>query len=77
MLDDLPRQGTALSTASSFEVAEHDDAEATPVKATRRARAVKQKMVKPSALGMLLKPIGIAIGFVLIAYAVMSLGTTF
>jgi hypothetical protein len=34
-------------------------------------------VIKPSALGMLLKPIGIAVGVVLIAYAIVSLGTTF
>ena len=34
-------------------------------------------MVRPSALGMLLRPIGIAVGVVLIAYALLSLGTTF
>lgn len=38
---------------------------------------IKQKVVKPSALGMLLKPIGTAIGLILIAYAVLTLGTTF
>ena len=76
-MDDMPRQGTALATTSGSEVTEHDDAEPTPVKAARRSRAVKQKVVKPSALGMFLKPIGMAIGFVLVAYAILSLGTTF
>jgi len=76
-MDDMARQGTALTTASGSEVTEHADAEPTPAKTARRSRAVKQKVVKPSALGMLLKPIGMAIGFVLIAYAVLSLGTTF
>jgi hypothetical protein len=35
------------------------------------------KIVRPSALGMLLRPIGIAVGVVLIAYALLSLGSTF
>ena len=35
------------------------------------------KVVSPSALGMLLRPIGIAVALVLIAYALLSLGTTF
>ncbi|MGK2923026.1 MAG: hypothetical protein ACSLE4_09605 [Methyloceanibacter sp.] len=77
MLDDMPRQGTALVATSSADVADYDDAAShEPAKAGRRARAVKQKVVKPSALGMFLKPIGIAIGLVLIAYALLSLGTT-
>ena len=37
----------------------------------------REKVVRPSALGMLLRPIGIAVGVVLIAYAVLSLGSTF
>lgn len=42
-----------------------------------KLRPIKQKVVKPGPLGMFLKPIGIAIGLILIAYAVLSLGTTF
>lgn len=76
MLDDMPRKSTALTTTSGSEVAEYD-AEPTPVRAEPRSSVVKQKVVKPSALGMLLKPIGMAIGIVLIAYALLSLGTTF
>ncbi|MEM7399514.1 MAG: hypothetical protein AAGF09_00585 [Pseudomonadota bacterium] len=38
---------------------------------------IKQKVVKPGPLGMFLKPIGMAIGLILIAYAVLSLGTTY
>jgi hypothetical protein len=78
MLDDMPRQGTALVATSSADVADYDDTSShEPAKAGRRARAVRQKIVKPSALGMFLKPIGIAIGLVLIAYALLSLGTNF
>ncbi len=43
----------------------------------RRSRARPVKIVKPGALGMLLRPIGIAVGIVLCAYAIVSLGTTF
>ena len=77
MLDDTPRPSTALATTSGSEVLAEHDVEPTPVKARRRSTSVKQKVVKPSALGMLLKPIGTAIGIVLIAYALLSLGTTF
>ncbi len=78
MLDDMPRRSTALVATSGNDVAEIADApSATPVKAGRRSRALRQKVVKPSALGMLLRPIGIAIGVVLVAYALLSLGTTF
>ena len=37
----------------------------------------REKVVRPSALGMLLRPIGIAVGIVLCVYAIVSLGTTF
>jgi hypothetical protein len=78
MLDSMPRQSTVLVAQSGTDVAEYDDAPSgKPAKASRRARAVKQKVVKPSALGMLLRPIGIAVSLVLIAYALLSLGTTF
>jgi hypothetical protein len=50
-----------------------------PAKKRRGARLLRrrEKVVRPSALGMLLKPIGIAVGIVLSAYALVSLGTTF
>src|SRR5665811_1261269 len=76
MLDDMPRQSTALTATSGADVAAYDD-EPLPAKTGRRGRKLKQKIVKPSAFGMFLKPIGIAIGLVLIAYALLSLGTTF
>lgn len=47
----------------------------TPVK--EREPRIKQKVVRPGPLGMFLKPIGMAVAFILIAYAVMSIGTTF
>ena len=78
MLDDMPRESTALVASSASDVAAYaDEPSGKPAKVSRRSRAVRQKVVKPSALGMLLRPIGIAVGVVLIAYAVLSLGTTF
>src|SRR5680860_853994 len=78
MLDDMPRQTTALVASTGSDVAAiADGPSAKPVKAGRRSRALRQKVVRPSALGMLLRPIGIAIGLVLVAYALLSLGTTF
>ena len=49
----------------------------SPAKATRRSRAPRVKIVKQSALGALLRPIGISIALILCAYALVSLGTTF
>jgi hypothetical protein len=78
MLDDMPRQSAALVASSASDVADYvDGPSGKPNKASRRLRAVRQKVVKPSALGMLLRPIGISVGVVLIAYALLSLGTTF
>ncbi|MCJ7526871.1 MAG: hypothetical protein MUO37_01970 [Methyloceanibacter sp.] len=64
-------------------VAHPEDAIATMIRppAKRRGRRVERRgretVVRPSALGMLLRPIGIAIGIVLCVYAIVSLGTTF
>ena len=82
MLDDMPRRSTALieNPALDGDVPDTDAGAEPPAKARGkrvREKAVKQKIVKPSALGMFLKPIGLAIGLILIAYALLSLGTTF
>jgi hypothetical protein len=78
MLDDMPRQSTTLVAQSGTDLASMvDESAAKPVKARRRLFARRQKVVKQSALGMLLRPIGIAIGVVLVTYAVLSLGTSF
>jgi len=89
MLDDMPRRSTALTetadmggAATDADVPAEPGADAPPVRAEKRAtrvreKKIKQKIVKPSALGMLLRPIGLAIGLILIAYALLSLGTTF
>jgi hypothetical protein len=79
-MNDMPqRHSSALLAHSDADVADIVDepARARATKLTRRSRAVKQKVVRLSALGMLLKPIGIAIGAVLVVYALLSLGTTF
>jgi|RifCSP13_1_1023834.scaffolds.fasta_scaffold03774_9 hypothetical protein len=78
MLDDMPKsQGSAL-------VAHPEDPIATMIRppAKRRgtrlgSRSGRETVVRPSALGMLLRPIGIAVGIVLCTYALVSLGTTF
>ena len=92
MLDDMPQQSSALVEAVDGDAHDLDDVSsvqdasmARPAKTEswvsrhtrRRARPVKQKVLKPGPLGMFLKPIGMAIGLILIAYAVLSLGTTF
>jgi hypothetical protein len=80
MLHDVPRRHDAAL------VAHPDDAigelaggasAVTPANAGRRLRSRREKVVRPSALGMLLRPIGISIGVVLSVYALISLGTTF
>ena len=78
MLDDMPKSQSVALTADP------EDAIATMIRppAKRRGRGVslggrREKVVRPSALGMLLKPIGIAVGIVLCVYAIVSLGTTF
>jgi hypothetical protein len=79
MLDDMPKPpGTALAVTAEDAfppIASPPSREAA--KAERRSRAARVKVVKPSALGMLLRPIGIAVALVLSAYALVSLGTTF
>ncbi len=80
MLDDMPqRQGSALVAHSDDPVAEIVDPPAASrlTRLARRSRAPRETVVKQSALGMLLRPIGIAVGVVLCVYAVLSLGTTF
>ncbi len=78
MLDDMPKsQSVALA-------AHPEDAIATMIRPPAKRRGSRlslgrgrEKVVRPSALGMLLRPIGIAVGIVLCVYAIVSLGTTF
>ncbi len=79
-MDDMPqRESSALVAHSANDVADIVDetARSRPAKLARRFRSPREKVVRPSALGMLLKPIGIAVAFVLCTYALLSLGTTF
>ncbi|MGB3023115.1 MAG: hypothetical protein WBB50_13455, partial [Methyloceanibacter sp.] len=48
-----------------------------PAKAEAKPRWSREKIVKQSALGALLRPIGVSVALVLSAYALVSLGTTF
>ncbi|MGH9810868.1 MAG: hypothetical protein ACRD9W_27080, partial [Terriglobia bacterium] len=78
MLDDMPKsQSVALAADPEHAVASMMGSPAKLRGARLRSRRVGEKVVRPSALGMLLRPIGIAVGVVLIAYALLSLGTTF
>ena len=80
MLHDMPKgRSTALVAHPDDAIGAVADPRAARslAKAGRRSRAPRVKMVKPSALGMLLRPIGIAVALILSAYALLSLGTTF
>jgi hypothetical protein len=80
MLHDMPkRQSAALVAHPEDAIAEivQPRVKRALAKAERRSRTPRVKVVKSSALGMLLKPIGIAVGAVLCVYALVSLGTTF
>jgi hypothetical protein len=79
-MDDMPqRHSSALVAHSEADVADIVDEPAGRGAAmlSRRPKRSRVKVVRPSALGMLLKPIGTAVGAVLIVYALLSLGTTF
>ena len=81
MLDDMPKgQSTSLVVDADDQfgaVALPPGKELASPKPKRTRRARREKVVKESALGALLKPIGISLALVLIAYALLSLGTTF
>jgi hypothetical protein len=80
MLHDMPkRQSAALVVHPEDAIAEIDDprAKRSLARPERRSRGSRLKVVKSGALGMLLRPIGIAVGIVLCTYALVSLGTTF
>jgi hypothetical protein len=81
MLDDMPKgQSTSLVVDAddrfgAVTLPPGTELAAPKPKRTRRGR--REKVVKESALGALLKPIGISLALVLSAYALLSLGTTF
>ena len=78
MLDDMPKsQSVALAAHPEVAIA-------TMIRPPAKRRGSRlslgrglEKVVRPSALGILLRPIGIAVGIVLCVYAIVSLGTTF
>jgi hypothetical protein len=79
MLHDMPRRHGAalvLHPEEAIELAGEVPAK-KPAKAKRGWFARREKVVKPSALGMLLRPFGISVAVVLSTYALLSLGTTF
>ena len=48
MLDDMPRRGKVLAVTTGTDVADYvDEPAGSPAKASRRARAVRQKVVRP------------------------------
>src|SRR5262245_14425212 len=81
MLDGMPKaSGTSLVAEPRDQFAAADlTAEKTSRSLTRpRARRFhREKLIKESAFGALLKPIGVSLALVLSAYALLSLGTTF
>jgi hypothetical protein len=82
MLDDMPKgHSTALVASADDAVAEIGAAPAkkrrTPAKLQPKRGWTREKIVKQSALGMMLKPIGVVLALVLSTYALLSLGTTF
>jgi hypothetical protein len=78
MLDDMPKSRSVALTADAEDAVATMDRPPAKRRGLRLAsRGGREKVVRPSALGMLLRPIGIAVGVVLIAYALLSLGTTF
>jgi hypothetical protein len=80
MLDDMPKaSGTSLAEPGDRPAAVDHPLDKTKrgVATPRPRRFRREKVVKQSAFGVLLKPIGISLALVLSAYALLSLGTTF
>ena len=80
MLDDMAKPANAALIPHSDDLIVATDS--PPAKRrggmfARKARPARVKIVKPSAPGMLLRPIGIAVAAILSVYAIVSLGTTF
>ena len=80
MLDDMPRgDDTALIARAEDSLGDVaiPRGKNKPTKAESKPRFSREKIVKQSALGALLRPVGISVALVLSAYALVSLGTTF
>jgi hypothetical protein len=79
MLDDMPKAGGTSLVAGygdQFDATDLPD-EKKKRSVARPRRSGREKVVKQSALGALLRPIGIALALVLSTYALLSIGTTF
>jgi hypothetical protein len=85
MLDDMPKSHSGALIARPEDALAHEGKRAGKI-STRSKRSAKvkrgwgwrrEKVVKQSALGMMLKPIGVSLALILSAYALMSLGVTF
>jgi hypothetical protein len=77
MTDIAATPGTALVPRAGDDAAMPRARGTAPAKPRRSWFSRREKVVKESALGALLKPIGICLALVLSAYALVSLGTTF
>lgn len=80
MLDDMPKGHSAalVARAEGLHAARlRGQKKLAAAKTQPKRRWRREKVVKQSALGMVLKPIGISLALVLSAYALLSLGTTF
>lgn len=77
MLDIAEAEGTALAVRDDTDVASPRKRSRELAEPARSRFWRREKVVKESALGTLLKPIGIAVALVLSTYALLSLGTTF
>jgi hypothetical protein len=72
MLDEMPPKSRSVALT-----ADSDDVATIGQPPARRRGFRLASRGSPSALGMLLRPIGLAVGIVLVVYALISLGTTF
>ena len=80
MLENMSRsRSTALVADSDDALVAIEQSPAVKRESTRLSGMFsrREKVVKQSAIGMMLRPIGIAIALVLSAYALLSLGTTY
>jgi hypothetical protein len=80
MLDDMTNNNILVASAEdALGHAARPPQRKTPAvaKAQPRRSWRREKIIKQSALGMVLRPIGIALALVLSTYALLSLGTTF
>jgi hypothetical protein len=86
MLDDMPKSHRGALIARPEDALAHDgETGGKPPARSKRGSAKakrgwswrREKVVKQSALGILLRPIGVSLALILSAYALMSLGVTF